>query len=99
MAPQHACGAFYYKLLLVEQMEMKKNIFVVTVLVGLSSLMPLSSYAEDARVVEEDIRATCREESKNAESAEIYYEECVADKLQALRDKQSGSDNAAPEKS
>ncbi len=77
---------------------MKNNSFVLAMVVVLGGFMPFSSYAVDTKAAEEDIKVTCREESKNAESAEIYYAECVADKLQALRENQSGNADVRPEK-
>lgn len=77
---------------------MKKKTLVMTMLVMLSGYLPLYSHAEDTMAEEEAIKADCKEESKNAESPEIYYEECVADKLQALKDSQGGSGDVPPEK-
>ena len=56
------------------------------------SFFSVNSGAEDAT------KAECRDESNGAESPEIYFEACVADRLQALRDEQGGSGDVLPEK-
>ena len=74
---------------------MKKQMSIL-ILSLLASSMSFSVQAEAANSAEEDIKTECREESKNAEVPEIYYEECVADKLQALKDQQGGGDAPVP---
>lgn len=54
--------------------------------------LPFAAYAQDLQAVEAEIRAECVEESKNAENPEIYIEECVADKMQSIRDSQGSGD-------
>lgn len=77
---------------------MKKNIFAV-VLMAMMASPTLNSHAEVGIVAEETtIKSECKEESKQAESPEIYYEECVAERLQALRDEQGGSSDMPAEK-
>ncbi|MDH5444980.1 MAG: hypothetical protein OEY52_05445 [Gammaproteobacteria bacterium] len=64
---------------------------------GLMAAFSVSSVqASDMNAAEADIKAECKEESKNAESPEIYFEECVADKMQALRDEQGTGSGDAP---
>lgn len=74
---------------------MKKNILVLLLM---ASTLTVNAYAENNMAEEEAVKNECKEESRQAESPEIYYEECVADRLQALRDSQQGSGDAAPEK-
>ena len=52
--------------------------------------------AQDMQAAEQQIRAECQEESKNAESPEIYVEECVADRMQAINAEQGGSGDVPP---
>lgn len=71
--------------------------FITLLLITLSgSAITFSVQAEDMQAAEQDIKAECREESKNAETPEIYYEECVADRLQALQEQQDGNGDTAP---
>jgi len=87
-------------LLLLEHNEMKKNLFVMTLSALMAGLLSLNTfaYAEDMQAAEEAIKAECKEESQSAETPELYYEECVADRMQALKDEQGGSGDAAPER-
>ncbi len=79
---------------------MRKNIFVVALSILLAGLLSFNSfaYAEDMQEAEDAIKAECKEESQNAESPELYYDECVADRLQALKDEQGGSGDASSER-
>jgi len=77
---------------------MKRNMFVSVLFMVLAGLLSFNSFAEDMQPAEDVIKAECREDSKNAESPEIYYEECVADRLQALKDEQGGSNESQSEK-
>lgn len=74
---------------------MKNHILMLLLAAGLLSF---NSYAQDMQAAEESIKAECKEESKNAESPEIYFEECVADRMQALKDEQGGSGDMPPER-
>lgn len=69
---------------------MKKTIFMSLLSMSLG-LFSLNSYAEEQQAAEQAIQAECKEESKSAESPEIYFEECVADRMQALKEEQGGS--------
>ena len=73
-----------------------KTKFVLTVLSLFAALSVCNVYAEDTQAAEDQIKAECKEESKNAESPEIYLEECVADRLQALKDSEGGSGDVPP---
>ena len=77
---------------------MKKNVLLVPLFIILSGFMTVNSYAEDTQTAEETIKTECKDESKDAESPEIYYEECVAERMQALRDEQGDSGDIPPEK-
>ena len=56
----------------------------------LASLFAANSYAIDMQAAEADIKAECVAESKNTDNPEIYIEECVADRIQALKDAVGG---------
>jgi len=77
---------------------MKKNVFLMALLMMLSSLISVNSYAEEANSAEDAIKAECKDESQGAESPEIYYEECVSERLQVLKDEQQGSGDMPSER-
>ena len=73
-----------------------KNLFSIMLFSLFASALSFNVLAEDMQSAEQDIKAECKEESKNAESPEIYFEECVADRLQALKEEQGGSGDLPP---
>ena len=68
---------------------MKKQV-LISMTALLASLFAANSYALDMQAAEAEIKAECVAESKNAENPEIYIEECVADRMQALKDAEGG---------
>ena len=68
---------------------MKKQVLMTMIALS-AGLFTANSYALDMHAAEAEIKAECVAESKNTENPEIYIEECVADRMQALKDAEGG---------
>lgn len=78
---------------------MKRYVLVLTLLMAAAGAKAMNNVAEDdMAAAEATITAECKDESKQAESPEIYFDECVAERLQALRDEQGGSGDLPPDR-